>query len=177
MRVQLSDGRIVQFVFRVRRKKHGNHTSLCMLSVFRDAESELASRYYGEAHCCRGDKYNKVMGKVVALERAMGHLMVSEGCERQGRVAIWNAFRECFKDCPDARILGRFTPSEAMLKGFCKSICSGVVNKNAQVRRGLAMTIKAKPSYPSLLAKVQAESTDMADMDAAMTKTLNASNG
>jgi len=90
MKVKLADGVVIHFNFIIERKKKGNHTTRCELKNAKDKDTLLA---YGIAKCNSIDKYDQIMGKVKALDRALCWKF-PRVTHREYRMKIWYRFFE-----------------------------------------------------------------------------------
>ena len=92
MKVTLEKGAVYHFNFIIETKKKGNHTTQCEIRTDKDREL-LAG--YGISKCNRADKYDQIMGKVKALNRALRDSgMFSRPERRKHRMKIWRRFFE-----------------------------------------------------------------------------------
>lgn len=108
MKVELTDGRTLHMQFFVQHTKQ-QHVTTCLLGLGSDDGSEGPIEVARTAACHAGDKYNKVFGKVLALDRAMVTLRALhvEVC-REDRKAVWGRFYRAMAQSPDVQAMSGY---------------------------------------------------------------------
>jgi hypothetical protein len=88
MKVILDGRAVFHFNFIIEPKKKGNHTTLCEIRRTRDNNPATGN---GTARCNPIDKYDQIMGKTKALDRALKQ-MFPRTIDRECRMYFWRAF-------------------------------------------------------------------------------------
>jgi|GEM_PF-3070423 len=102
----LSDGTEVYVSFHVEYRRKALPVTSCVVSVKMTGTTEIHA--VGVSKCGPRDQYNKVMGKAIAMRRALWKMYFCFHLDRPTRKQIWATFYRTFKDHPDVRVLSGF---------------------------------------------------------------------
>lgn len=107
MKVKLTDGRTLHMQFMVSHHKR-RHVTGCRLELASDDGSESPIEVGRDAVCHAGNTYNKVAGKVLALDRAMRTLRTFADVRRQDRKQVWGRFYRAMRQSPDIQAMSGY---------------------------------------------------------------------
>ena len=107
MEVKLTDGQTLHMQFTVEHPKR-QHVTTCRLRLESDDGTKCPIVAIHTAACHLRDKYNKVTGKVLALDRAMRSLRTFTGVCREDRKAVWARFYRAMAQSPDVQVMSGY---------------------------------------------------------------------
>ena len=107
MEVKLTDGQTLHMQFTVEHPKR-QHVTTCRLRLKNGDWMNCPMEVTSTATCYVRDKYNKVTGKVLALDRAMRSLRTFTGVCREDRKAVWARFYRAMAQSPDVQVMSGY---------------------------------------------------------------------
>jgi hypothetical protein len=136
MHAILGNNAVVQFDFVVSAGPEGRRTECLLTSgTYEDMEGVPVVRLLTlrtHALCRPGDKYNKALGKALALDRAC-RIAFAGSANRPHRKRIWTTFYRCLRT-PDISILSgapKYIPPQPQPKGGLGKLQDTLAKTNA----------------------------------------------